>query len=185
LNTPSQVVKSARIRASAREYDDRVRADPHHLHRMRGTSLFELLVTVSLVGIASGVAAAGVGGLRDRLAVEGETARVLTAYQRARLAALTGGRPLALHLGAARFAAFLLSGPDSTLVWSETGPATAGVTFTGPARVVFTPGGVTMGVANGRYVLERGGTQRTVVASRLGRLRVTRPRRRRYSAAAP
>lgn len=177
LNAPVEVVKSATSCASARENDANLRGAAHHLRRMRGTSLFELLVVLALAGIASGVATVGIGRLRDRLAVEAETAKVLTTYQRARLAALTANRPVALQLSGARLAAYLLIGPDSTLVWSETGPTSAGVTIAGPSRVVFAPSGITLGVANGRYVLDRGGIRRTVVASRLGRLRVTRPRR--------
>lgn len=146
---------------------------------MRGASLVELVVVVVLAGFGAGLAVPGVVGLRDRLAVEHQTAKVITFYQRARATALTASRPVVLYLTPDRMSAFAVAGGDSVLAWSEPGPSEGGVGLAGPRRVVFAPSGITMGVANGRYVLDRGGVSRTLVASRLGRLRVMRPRRRR------
>lgn len=147
---------------------------------MRGYSLPELLVTLGVVGLAITLATLRLAALGDRFAVEAATADLLIAYQRARLTALGSAEPVRFEFAATRTTAWSLGIADSSLAWTLPGPAARGVTLVeSPGPVVMTPAGVTMGVANGRYVLERGGTRRAVVASRLGRLRVSRPRGRR------
>lgn len=149
------------------------------IRAMRGYSLIELLATLTLLGLGVTVGIPRFTALRDRLAVEGATSDVLAAYHHARLAALTLAAPVRLTVLPARITIYALADDDSMLAWSGPGPATRGVTLTeSPGAVVMIPAGVTMGVANGRYVFLRGGISRTVVASRLGRLRVSRPRRR-------
>jgi type II secretory pathway pseudopilin PulG len=145
---------------------------------MRGTSLVESMVALAVIGVVGGIAVPRAVGLRDRLLVERHARAVMNAYQRARLASLLGASRVVLVTLPDEFAAWVLRGQDSILAWRAPGPATDGVAFSGPARTVFTPAGVTMGFANGRFGLVRGGISRTVVASRLGRLRVTAPRLR-------
>lgn len=144
---------------------------------MKGTTLLELLAALVIMGIVAGLAVPGATRFRDRLLVEHHTHAVITAYQRARLAALLGSARSVLHIEPDRLDVYVLHGSDSVLVWQAPGPASDGVALTGPARTAFAPAGITMGLANGTYVLVRGGVSRTVVASRLGRLRVTSPRR--------
>lgn len=144
---------------------------------MRGTSLVETLAALVVLGIVTGIAVPRAASLRDRALVERHAGAVVTAYQRARLAALLGSARAVLRTGPDEFAVWILRGDDSTLAWRAPGPATDGVSFSGPARTLFAPAGLTMGLANGRFALARGGISRTVVASRLGRLRVTAPRR--------
>jgi len=144
---------------------------------MRGTSLVESAVILVIVGIAAGLSVPRAIGLRDRLLVRRHAEAVITAYQRARLAALLGSGTALLRIQPDHIGVWRIYGEDSTLLWQTSGPATDGVTVTGPSRLVFAPGGVTMGVANGSFVLSRGGVSRTVVASRLGRLRMAVPRR--------
>jgi Tfp pilus assembly protein FimT len=48
--------------------------------------------------------------------------------------------------------------------------------FASPARqVTFSPVGISSGLSNASFRLQRGAASRTVVVSRLGRVRVTRP----------
>lgn len=144
---------------------------------MRGTSLVESMAALAVLSIVGGIVVPKTTSLRDRILVERHARAVVAAYQRARLASLLGSSRTVLYTGGAAFEVWVLKGADSSLVWRAPGPAEDGVTFSGPARTAFAPAGITMGLANGRFVFERGGISRTVVASRLGRLRVTSPRR--------
>ena len=125
---------------------------------MRGTSLVETMAALAVLSIVGGIAVPKSVALRDRLLVDRHARAVL-------------------YTGADQIVVWVFRGPDSTVTWRAPGPAADGVTFSGPARTVFAPAGITMGLANGRFVFARGGISRTVVASRLGRLRVTSPRR--------
>ena len=152
---------------------------------MRGTSLVETMAALAVLGILAGIAAPKAVSLRDRILVERHARAVMTAYQRARFAALLGSSRVILLTSPDEFAVWVLRGTDSSLVWRAPGPLSDDVAFTGPARTQFAPAGLTMGLANGRFGFVRGGISRTVVASRLGRLRVTSPRVRRRRRAAP
>jgi prepilin-type N-terminal cleavage/methylation domain-containing protein len=143
---------------------------------MRGVTLPELVLAVAIAGLTAGLGVPRIAALRDRLAVEREAAALLVAYQRARLVASTTGQPVRLLVTAERLSAYTLRAGDSSLAWQAPGPAAVGVQLVAiPAPPLFVPGGVTIGVSNGRYVLSKGGVSRTLIASRLGRLRVARP----------
>lgn len=145
---------------------------------MRGFTLLELLVTASLLGLLATLGGPRLGTLRDDLAVEAAVTDIQIAYQRARIEALGSGHPVRIEITTERIVAWRLAGTDSTLCWSAPGPGWHGVRLReATGRVVMTPAGITIGVANGRYVVERGAAHRAVIASRLGRLRVT-PRHR-------
>jgi type II secretory pathway pseudopilin PulG len=147
---------------------------------MRGASLVETTLALAVAGLLLGMTVPGAVMLRDRVAVERQAATILSAWQRARVTAMLGSRRSILHAGTDRITVWTLrSGGDSVLQWSAPGPASDGVRLTATVpRVLFAPTGLTIGVANGRYGLERGGVSRTLVAARLGRLRVERQRRR-------
>jgi hypothetical protein len=64
--------------------------------------------------------------------------------------------------------------PDTVLYSLSPGPALAGVALTSPPHTtVFAPDGVAMGLSNATHVLRKGGAQRRVVVSRLGRVRIS------------
>lgn len=143
---------------------------------MRGVTLPELVLAIAIAGLCAGIGVPKIAALRDRLAVEREAAALLVAYQRARLVASTTGQPVRLLVTAERLSAYALRAGDSSLAWQAPGPAAAGVQLVAiPSPPLFVPGGVTIGVSNGRYVLAKGGVSRTLIASRLGRLRISRP----------
>lgn len=147
---------------------------------MRGLSLLELVCALVVAGLLLGLAVPRAIALRDRLVVERHTAGILAAWQRARTAAMLGSRRAVLHVQPERLSVWTVRrNGDSSLVWAGPGPARDGVLLTAAVpRVVFAPTGLTVGVANGRYDLDRGRIRRTVVAARLGRVRVERRRSR-------
>ena len=57
---------------------------------MRGTSLVETTAALAVLSIVGGIAVPKSVALRDRMLVERHARAVITAYQRARLAALLG-----------------------------------------------------------------------------------------------
>jgi Tfp pilus assembly protein FimT len=171
-------VKTAQNRSDSRKNDDANWRPPPDVARMRGTTLTELLITITMLGVLAGIAAPRGLGFRHRTEVQKHTGTLRLGWREARQAALLAAAPAVLHVTPERLAVYVLRSPgDSTLWWERRGPASDGVRLlAGVPRVVFAPNGLTMGVANGRYELSRGGFSRTLVAARLGRLRVARPR---------
>lgn len=146
---------------------------------MRGVTLAELLTGIVIIAVITGLGIPNAMALGDRLAVERQAATVMHAYHRARLVTLTSLQPARLTVRPDRTTVYLLSDRsgtrDSTLAWDAPGPASEGVVLrASPGPVTIVPSGLAIGVGNGRYVLERGRVSRSLVASRLGRLRVDR-----------
>jgi Tfp pilus assembly protein FimT len=146
---------------------------------MRGVTLTELLTGIIIIAVVAGLGIPSAVALGDRLAVERQAAAVMEGYQRARLAALVSLQTARLTVRPDRTTVFLLSNhpgvPDSTLAWDRPGPSSDGVMLrSSPGPVTIGPSGIAIGVGNGRYVLERGRASRSLVASRLGRLRIDR-----------
>jgi Tfp pilus assembly protein FimT len=147
---------------------------------MSGATLPELMLVMSIVSTIAAMAVPAAGRIRDRLAVERQAARLMEAYQRAKALALEAGGGAVLQVGQADVTIYAFTGVDSALAFRAAGPLGDGVGLsTTIDRVLFTPNGLTLGAANGRYTLTRGAVTRELVASRLGRLRVARPRRHR------
>jgi prepilin-type N-terminal cleavage/methylation domain-containing protein len=144
----------------------------------RGMTLLELLVVLVIIGLVAGTVIPGASAHADRLAVEHEAARLLTAYRAAWLTARVQQRLAILRVTSDSLAILTVSGygaADTLLVWLAPGPGRAGVTLESPPHTsVFSPDGVGMGLANARHVLTRGRASRSVVVSRLGRVRVVR-----------
>ena len=137
-----------------------------------GVSLLETLLALVLLGLLSSAAAPALGGLRDRYAVQAVAADIAGAHTRARIRAVLEGIVTELEVRADSLIVRVNSSPPAT-VWSAPGPLGAGVTLASPPRIlVFAPTGVTMGFANATFRVTRGGAQRQVVVSRLGRVRV-------------
>jgi hypothetical protein len=63
----------------------------------------------------------------------------------------------------------------AAVLWSEPGPAASGVSLSGPTReFTFSPLGFSLGFSNATLLLRRGAATRTLVISRLGRVRMVR-----------
>lgn len=137
----------------------------------RGLSLLELLLAIALSGLLLGIALPGFGSFRDRLMVDEEVRRLVSAHRRARITAILQSTPVVLSIGPDSLTIRADSEPD--MGWEEAGPTARGVELAGGSRrLTFSPVGITTGVSNGSFTLSRGGAARTVVVSRLGRLRV-------------
>jgi prepilin-type N-terminal cleavage/methylation domain-containing protein len=138
-----------------------------------GLSLIELLVALAIVGLLTGAAAPVVRGLRDRYLVAGAAFEIAGAHNRARIRSVLESRVAELEVRADSLLIRVVTPAGTSVVWAAPGPLAAGVNFSSPSRrLSFAPTGVTLGFANATFVLSRGGVQRQVVVSRLGRVRV-------------
>jgi type II secretion system protein H len=136
-------------------------------------TLPELMLVLALVGILTGLALPHLSGAMDRIEVVGAANRLIAAHQRARIMAITRGQVVVLSIDSARLTISSQGGIDS--LWSDIGPAATGVELAGSARqFIFSPQGITLGLSNATLELSRGSTTRSVVISRLGRIRIVR-----------
>ena len=139
----------------------------------RAFTLIELMLVLAVVGILLGIGLPALNRMLDSIEVGAAIAHIVAAHQRARLMSITRGQVLRLSIGADQIAIYARSG--ITPLWSEAGPEHAHVTLSGPARqFTFSPEGFTLGLSNASLQLTRGASTRSVVISRLGRIRVDR-----------
>jgi prepilin-type N-terminal cleavage/methylation domain-containing protein len=137
----------------------------------RGFTLLELLLALAVAGLLFGIALPRFGLFRDQLAVGEEAGRIAAAHRRARITAILESRPVVLTIGPDSLC--IAVDADSGTTWTEPGPSAQGVALAGGSRqLMFSPVGITTGVSNATFRLTRGVASRTVVVSRLGRLRI-------------
>jgi prepilin-type N-terminal cleavage/methylation domain-containing protein len=139
----------------------------------RAFTLVELMLVLAVLGILLGIAIPMLSQALDRIEVEAAAAHIVAAHQRARLLAITHGQVVRLSVDAGRIAIY----PRVGLVplWSESEPFQRRVTLAGATRQFsFSPEGFTLGLSNASLQLVRGTSRRTVVISRLGRVRILR-----------
>jgi prepilin-type N-terminal cleavage/methylation domain-containing protein len=136
-------------------------------------TLPELVLVLAVVGILTGLALPRLSGAMDRIEVEEAANRLIAAHSRARIMAMTRGQVVLLSIDPAQLT---ISAQGKTEpLWSDIGPAAVGVELAGPARqFTFSPGGTTVGFSNATFQLTRGSATRTLVISRLGRIRMVR-----------
>jgi Tfp pilus assembly protein FimT len=131
------------------------------------------MLSLAVASILWGIALPPLARAVERMSVEAATAQILAAHQRARMMAITRGQVLTLSVDPVLLTISPRSG--GAPLWSEQGPAASRVTLDGPARrFTFAPEGVTLGLSNATLRLSRGSISRTVVVSRLGRVKVLR-----------
>lgn len=139
----------------------------------RAFTLPELVLVLAVAGLLLGIAVPLLVRSLDRIEVEAAAAHLVAAHQRARIMAISQSRVLVLSIDPT-ILTISPRGGDSPL-WSERGPAAAGVTLAGAARrFTFSPQGFTLGLSNTTLQLARGASRRSIVVSRLGRVRVVR-----------
>jgi len=139
-----------------------------------GFTVPELVMALAVLALCLGIAVPHLTAIRNSLRVEQAAQQLMAAHRRARVSAIVQGRPAELTVGPE---AFLLRFMDeSRFFWSAPGPASLGVALDGPVRrFTFSPVGVTTGLANATFRLQSGAAARTIVVSRLGRVRRARP----------
>jgi prepilin-type N-terminal cleavage/methylation domain-containing protein len=136
-------------------------------------TLPELLLVLALAGILFGVAIPGLSAALDRIEVAAAARHIVAAHHRARLMAIT--QSLVTVLSVDSLALTIRPRGLITPLWSEAGPAAQRVSLAGPVhQFTFSPEGFSLGLSNATIRLTRGNSSRTVIVSRLGRVRVTR-----------
>jgi type IV fimbrial biogenesis protein FimT len=138
-----------------------------------GITLLEVALTLAVAGLLLGIALPSFSALKQGARVESAAQNIAAAHRRARTAAIVYGQPAILSV-AARTLRITLVGAGQPH-WSAPGPSEDGVTLASPARdLTFSPLGITTGLSNASFHLTAGSAARTVVVSRLGRVRITR-----------
>lgn len=139
----------------------------------RGFTLTELVLVLAVGGLLLGIAVPRLASALDRIEVETAARHIVAAHQRARLLAVTHNQVVILSIGPAELT--IRRRGEMAPVWIEAGPEASGVSLAGPTRqFTFTPGGLTLGLSNATLPVSRGSAHRTVVVSRLGRVRIMR-----------
>ena len=135
-----------------------------------GYSLLELVIVVTITGLAMAIAIPRGRRLLDRLAVRSAAGDVLATLGYARSIALSGGARVAVHVDSTTGTIRVRQG---TTVLLSRGIAHAhGVRVTATRdSMVYDPRGLGRGAANLSLVVRRGAARETVFVSRLGRVR--------------
>lgn len=138
-----------------------------------GLTLPEVALALAVAGLLLALAVPGFTAVKQEVAVEQAAQSLVSAHRRARTLAVTQGHPAILSVaeGSLRIT---LSGAGQPH-WVGPGPLEQGVAVTGtPRDLTFSPLGITTGLSNASFGLSLGSALRTVVVSRLGRVRILR-----------
>lgn len=140
-----------------------------------GFSIMEVLVVVVVMSLLLLITLPRLERPLASITVEGEVQRLARAHVRARMIATTRSRIAVLHIRPDSVTIGLVERGDTVPWWSEPGPLTRNVTLTGPSHsVLVTPTTIGLGVSNGTWTVTYRGVTRSMVLSRLGRLRIVR-----------
>jgi Tfp pilus assembly protein FimT len=140
-----------------------------------GNSIPELIVVMALIGLLSAIAVPSASALLAAVATESAARELMAAHRVARFTAIMRSRVTRLDIAPESLVVRIVSGADTGVVWRAAGPAAERVLLEGPAYpLVFTPIGLPRGLGNATYTFSRGAARRSVVISRLGRLRLVR-----------
>jgi prepilin-type N-terminal cleavage/methylation domain-containing protein len=138
-----------------------------------GFTLVETALTLAVAGLLLGIALPRFSALKQGVTVERAAQSIAAAHRRARTTAIVHGRPAILSVAAQTLRITLVGAGQPH--WSSPGPSEDGVTLAGPPRdLTFSPLGITTGLSNASFHLTLGSASRTVVVSRLGRVRILR-----------
>jgi prepilin-type N-terminal cleavage/methylation domain-containing protein len=139
----------------------------------RGFTLVEMALTLAVAGLLLGIALPRFTALKQGVIVERAAQNIAAAHRRARATAIAYGRPAVLSVAAGTLR-ITLAGQGQPH-WLSPGPQNEGVALSGPPReLTFSPLGITTGLSNASFHLSLGAASRTVVVSRLGRVRISR-----------
>lgn len=135
-----------------------------------GTTLIEVGVTISILGLMASLTFPRFSAYRDRVAVDAATSSAMSLLATARHAALRRATLTAVHLDTAGAIISVVSGIDTI----EHRPLheVHGVSMsTSRDSIAFAPSGMGFGAANTQIILRRGNAADTIAVSRLGRAR--------------
>ncbi len=137
----------------------------------RGTTLLELTLSLAIIGLLLGIALPQLRGLTDSIAVDRAAHEIIAAHRRARIVAVLRSQVIELTVDSTDLA--IRARGSAVDLWRGPGPAASRVALAGPQRhITFSPVGMSMGLSNASFRLSRGAAIRTVVVSRLGRVRI-------------
>ena len=143
--------------------------------RHHGAVLLDLTLALVLAGLLVAVGIPTLRGPLDRLAVERAALDIAGAHTRARIAAVTHNTVARLVVRPDSLLITIGRAPDTTRLWSAPGPALASVALGAPGYALsFQPAGISFGFSNASFDLSRGSARRSVIVSRLGRVRIIR-----------
>jgi prepilin-type N-terminal cleavage/methylation domain-containing protein len=138
----------------------------------RGYTVVELTLVLAIISLLLGIALPRIGPLHDGWSAEQGAQAVILAHSRARVAAVLLSRPLVLTVAPDSLRIATLA---DSVVWRGPGPTAEGASLAGPIRkLTFSPVGLSMGLSNATFRITRGAAVRTVIVSRLGRVRIQR-----------
>jgi prepilin-type N-terminal cleavage/methylation domain-containing protein len=138
-----------------------------------GFTLVETALSLAVAGLLLAIAVPSFSALKQGVRVEQAAQSLVAAHRRARIVAIVHGKPAILSVAASTLRITLIGA--SRPHWSSPGPSEQGVTLAGaPRDLTFSPLGITTGLANASFHLSLGSATRTVVVSRLGRVRIAR-----------
>ena len=134
---------------------------------------FVTLAALALVAVLTGIAVPSLSSAINRLDVAAAANHIIAAHSRARLLAITRSQVVLLSVDSL---ALTIRTRDSTAVlWSEKGPGHSGVYLEGSGQTfTFSPEGFSLGLSNATLTVRKGSATRSVVVSRLGRVRTLR-----------
>ena len=136
----------------------------------RGATLLELALCLVVLGLLLAISLPRLQEAADRLAVHQAALDLVSAHRRARIGAILQSRVLELTIDS--MALVIRQRGSTREVWRAPGPAATHVSLPGPPRTMsFSPVGITLGLSNASFSLSRGAATRTVIVSRLGRVR--------------
>ena len=140
-----------------------------------GTTLPALIVVLAIVGLLTAIVVPSSRDLLASIDTERAAHQFMAAHRVARFTAILRRRATRLDIAADSLVVRVVNGPGAGVVWRAPGPAADRVAFDGPTYpLMFTPLGLPHGVGNGTYTFSRASARRSVVISRLGRLRLVR-----------
>jgi prepilin-type N-terminal cleavage/methylation domain-containing protein len=136
----------------------------------KGFTLVQLLITVVVIGVLSGIAVSRVHAGLDRVAVSGAASDVASAFALARQISLTRSVHVAVHTDSVRRSVAVAISND-TILLRLIGQVHGVDIRSNRDSMSYSPLGHGYGAANQTIIISRGGVSDTVVVSRLGRVR--------------
>jgi prepilin-type N-terminal cleavage/methylation domain-containing protein len=136
----------------------------------RGTTLPELIVVLTVIGILATIAVGRTAALRDRVSVRAATTETVSTFALARRWSLSRAARTAITIDTSGATLLVLSYSD-TIARRRLG-SSHGVTLSASRdSMAYAPNGLGYGASNLSLILRRGAAAETVLVSLLGRVR--------------